>query len=140
MFKFEITSKCENIYKVEKFLNIYFEKSQVPLPICNKIELCIIEAVNNSILYGNKKDPQKIIKITISKNKQKIIITIEDEGKGFDFNSIPDPISPENLMKETGRGLYIITSLTDELFFAKNGAKIIMCFSLTNHKEENQFN
>ena len=110
MIVLEITSTFQSIPKVESFLKLFFEKYQIALLICRRIELCIIEAINNSILYGNKKDPQKIIKITISKNKQKIIITTEDEGKGFDFNSIPDPISPENLMKETGRGHNIITT------------------------------
>ena len=102
----------------------------MPEDIRGKITLSVIEAVNNSILYGNKQDLQKLVKLAAFKGCQKTIFTVEDEGEGFDFKNIPDPTTPENLEKATGRGLYLMTHLTDELLFAKNGAKVIMIFSL----------
>lgn len=59
-----------------------------------------------------------------------LVITIEDEGAGFDYTFIPDPTIPDNIGKTTGRGLYLIKALSDNLTFEKNGAKIILSFKM----------
>lgn len=125
-----ITSELNNIREVEHFIEKTIKEFELPEDIWGKITLSIMEAVNNSILYGNKQDPQKLVKLAVVRSRIKVVFTIEDEGEGFDFKSIPDPTTPENLEKATGRGLYLMTHLTDELLFAKNGAKVIMIFSL----------
>ena len=57
-------------------------------------------------------------------------MAVEDGGEGFDFNNIPDPTTPENLIKVTGRGLFLMKKLTNELLFVQNGSKVIMTFSI----------
>lgn len=125
-----IASELTNIREVEHFIEKTIKEFELPEDIRVNITLSIMEAVNNSILYGNKQNSQKLIKLAAFKGRQKAIFTIEDEGEGFDFKNIFDPTTPENLEKATGRGLYLMTHLTDELLFAKNGAKVIMIFSL----------
>lgn len=125
-----IASELNNIREVEHFIEKTIKEFELPEDIRGKITLSIMEAVNNSILYGNKQDSQKLIKLAVVRSQKKVIFTVEDEGKGFDFKNIPDPTTPVNLEKATGRGLYLMTQLTDELLFAKNGAKVIMIFSL----------
>ena len=125
-----ITSELTNIREVEHFIEKTIKEFELPEDIRGKITLSIMEAVNNSILYGNKQDSQKLVKLAAFKGRQKAVFTVEDEGEGFDFKNILDPTTPENLEKATGRGLYLMTHLTDELLFAQNGAKIIMIFSL----------
>lgn len=127
-----IASELNNIRGVENFIEKTIKEFELPEDIRGKIILSITEAVNNSILYGNKQDPQKLVKLAVFRSQKKVIFTVEDEGEGFDFKNIPDPTTPENLEKATGRGLYLMTHLTDELLFAKNGAKVIMVFSLTD--------
>lgn len=125
-----IASELTNLREVEHFIEKTIKEFELPEDIRGKITLSIMEAVNNSILYGNKQDSQKLVKLAAFKGRQKTVFTVEDEGEGFDFKNIPDPTTPENLEKATGRGLYLMTHLTDELLFAKNGAKVIMIFSL----------
>lgn len=125
-----IPSDLSNIPQAENFIEILINQYQLPEKLHGKISLSVIEAVNNAMLYGNKQNPSKMIKLTAVEGKQKIVITVEDEGEGFDFEHIPDPTTPENLMKISGRGLYLMVSLTDELLFAKNGAKVVMTFFL----------
>lgn len=125
-----ITSELTNIKEVEHFIEKTIKEFELPEDIRRKITLSVIEAVNNSILYGNKQDSQKLVKLAAFKGCQKTIFIVEDEGEGFDFKNIPDPTTLENLEKATGRGLYLMTHLTDELLFAKNGTKVIMIFSL----------
>lgn len=125
-----IASVRDNLHLVEGFIENTIETFELEENIRGKITLSIIEAVNNSILSGNKENPEKLVKLVAVKGKERIIVTVEDEGEGFDFKNIPDPTTPENLMKATGRGLYLMIHLTDELLFAKNGAKVVMTFFL----------
>lgn len=125
-----IASELNNIRKVENFIEKTIEQFKLSEELKGKITLSIIEAVNNSILYGNKQNPQKSVKLYAVRGRRKVIFTIEDEGEGFDYNNIPDPTTPLNLEQATGRGLYLMKHLTDVLLFDKNGAKVIMIFSL----------
>lgn len=132
MSKSELTilSDLNNLPEVEDFIENLIDKFGIEENLRVRIMLPVIEAVNNAILFGNKKDSKKTVKLTAAKNNQKIVITVEDEGEGFDFNHIPNPTTPENLMKTTGRGLYLMMTLTDNLLFARNGAKVVMTFVL----------
>lgn len=125
-----IPSTLENIQLVENFIEIITEKYHLSEKLLGKVTLSVIEAVNNAILSGNKENPQKAVKLTAICNARSVIITVEDEGEGFDFSKIPDPTTPKRFMKESGRGLYLMSKLTDELIFDKNGAKVIMSFTL----------
>lgn len=132
MSKSELTilSDLNNLPEVEDFIENLIDKFGIEENLRVRIMLPVIEAVNNAILFGNKKDSEKTVKLTAVKNNQKIVITVEDEGEGFDFSYIPNPTTPENLMKTTGRGLYLMMTLTDNLVFTRNGAKVVMTFVL----------
>ena len=132
MSKSELTilSDLNNLPEVEDFIENLIDKFGIEENLRVRIMLPVIEAVNNAILFGNKKDSEKTVKLTADKNNQKIVITVEDEGEGFDFSHIPNPTTPENLMKTTGRGLYLMMTLTDNLVFTRIGAKVVMTFVL----------
>ena len=51
---------------------------------------------------------------------------IEDEGVGFDYDSLPDPTSPENLDKVKGRGIFLIKKLADKKKFKEGGRVVDM--------------
>ena len=125
-----ILSELSNIPKAEKFIETVIDWYELPEKLHNRIRVAVIEAVNNAILHGNKQDPSKTVKLTAWQDKQKLIITVEDEGEGVNFEHIANPTTPENLRETNGRGLYLMASLTDELLFVENGAKIAMIFSL----------
>lgn len=128
--KLSISSELGNIKQVENFIENLIGEFQLDEKLRDKVALSVVEAVNNAILFGNKQDSLKVVKLVAIKNAKKVIVTVEDEGEGFDFNHIPVPTTPDKLMQVTGRGLYLMNSLTDELLFAKNGAKVIMVFNL----------
>lgn len=125
-----IPSDITSTHQVDNFIELIIDRFQLPKSLNGRITLSIVEAVHNSILYGNKRDPEKTITITAIKNPGKVIVTVEDEGEGFDLTKIPDFSKPEAFGELTGKGLYLIIKLTDELLFARNGAKVIMTFSL----------
>jgi serine/threonine-protein kinase RsbW len=76
------------------------------------IPVALAEALSNAILYGNLDDASKSVRVRIEANAERLIIEVVDEGEGFDFaKSIVDPTSPENLRREDGRGLFLMSKL-----------------------------
>ena len=89
--------------------------------ICSRSETSVIEAVGNAITHGNQSNINKKITVSIQVNKNKINIEVQDEGTGFDVNSLPDPLAPENLLNPRGRGIFLIKSLMDKVMVDSNG-------------------
>ena len=75
------------------------------------------EAAVNAVLHGNEYDPAKRVTASFENNGKELVITIADQGKGLDPESLPDPLAPENLLRGTGRGLFLIRSFMDEVHF-----------------------
>ncbi len=92
--------------------------------------VALSEAVNNAIQHGNHNDPQKIITIACFLSEDKLIITVEDEGQGFDPTSVPDPTDPLHVTKTTGRGIFLMRHTADEVEFVEGGRKVILGFHL----------
>lgn len=62
-------------------------------------------------------------------NNTSFCFSVEDEGKGFDYNHLPDPTAPENIEKENGRGIFLMKQLADEVEFENNGTKVFIYFN-----------
>ena len=95
-----ISSEVGNIIKVENFIESFSETFSLPPDLFGKISLSIIEAVNNAILSGNKLDASKQVCLEAWEENNKFHVSIEDEGQGFDYNHIPDPTLPDNILKD----------------------------------------
>jgi len=82
-----------------------------------RITMAVREAAVNAVLHGNDYDPAKQITASFENNGKSLIFTIADQGKGVDPATLPDPLAPENLMRGTGRGIFLIRSFMDEVHF-----------------------
>jgi serine/threonine-protein kinase RsbW len=80
-----------------------------------KIGMAVREAAVNAVLHGNAYDPGKKVIVNFERNTHALVITIRDQGKGLDPSKIPDPLAPENLLKTSGRGIFLIRSFMDEV-------------------------
>ena len=125
----DIESRIDNINKIEKFIDEFSEVNEINSEIYGKILIATVEAVNNSIVHGNKEDVNKRVYITLKIEGNKIIISIEDEGEGFDYSSVPDPTKPENVENIHGRGIYLMKHLADNVSFDKEGKVVLMEFN-----------
>lgn len=90
------------------------------------IMIAVTEAVNNAVNHGNKLNPDKIVKFIVRANNDKMYIKVTDQGEGFDPNNIADCTDPENLLKSSGRGVYIIKELMDEVDIDSSSKGTIM--------------
>lgn len=116
-----IRSHKSELSKVEEFIKEIFAHYDFPDNCFNKVLLCISEAAINSIIHGNKSDHKKKVELSVDCATHLINIKVTDEGNGFDFNSIADPTEKENLLKESGRGIHIIKSLSRDFKFNETG-------------------
>lgn len=89
-----------------------------------KMKISLTELIVNAILHGNKKDFSKKVIMGHIVDKSKAVISIMDEGSGFNPNIIPDPTLPENLIKDCGRGLFIVRHYVDSLIFNDKGNRV----------------
>ena len=84
------------------------------------------EAFVNAVKHGNKFDSTKLVRIAAEVSPAEARFTIEDEGEGFDVNSIPDPLDPANLFKTSGRGVLFIYNIMDEVKYNERGNRLTM--------------
>jgi len=119
-----INSDVIELKKVETFITDIFREYNLEKKYFNKVYVCISEAVVNSIKHGNKNDRNKSVSIEVNCDMHEINIMIEDEGNGFDLNQISDPTSRENLKNESGRGIFIIKTLTNQIEYNEKGNRI----------------
>lgn len=81
----------------------------------------VTEALANAILYGNEADPAKYVRVKVRIDSVHVTCLVEDQGRGFDPATVPDPTLPENLHRAGGRGLFLIRKLMDDVEFSDRG-------------------
>ena len=79
-----------------------------------KIGMAVRESMVNAVVHGNRYNAHKKVRFSVAHNMERFTVRIADEGEGFNFASVPDPLSPENLMRTSGRGIFLIRSFMDE--------------------------
>ena len=128
----EIPSDPELLPELDSYLIDIAQKVGMNEDHFNNLSLSFSEAASNSIVHGNKLNPDKKVFITIKVTDSQMIIIIKDEGEGFKLNEVPDPTKPENILKDSGRGIHIMRSFLEDLSynFTPTGTETILTLSL----------
>ena len=126
----ELNSSLDSISKVEKFIDEISANVKISSEIYGKILIATIEAVNNAIVHGNKLNSNKIVRVKIESEGNRLKVIVEDEGPGFDFYNLPDPTTPQNIENISGRGVFLMRKLSDEINFFNNGSQVELIFYL----------
>ena len=79
------------------------------------LDIAVREAVTNAIVHANKEDETKSIEVSLNCAGRALEIEVKDQGEGFDPASVPDPTAPANLLKTSGRGIFLIRNFMDEV-------------------------
>lgn len=124
-----IKSQIENLRLVEKFVDEISEELKLSDEIYGNVLIATLEAVNNAIIHGNRSQAEMDVLIDTSRDDDGLHMIIKDQGKGFDYNNVPDPTAPENIEKINGRGIFLMEKLSDKLEFEENGALVKLTFN-----------
>lgn len=116
-YHLEIESDPNNLITVEEFINYFAKDLGLDDEKLNGLLLSITEATTNAIVHGNKGDRKKNVFIDVNASDSTLTIVVRDEGIGFDPSVVPDPTHPDNLLKDSGRGLYLMRVYMDELHY-----------------------
>jgi serine/threonine-protein kinase RsbW len=129
----QIVSQPESINIIEKVIDDIRTEFDVKEECYGNMLVAVTEAVNNAIQHGNKFDPQKMVNVSYEIDNDRIAFVISDEGNGFDYYNLPDPTAPENLEKPTGRGVFLMKHLADQIIFSDQGKVVELYFNMINN-------
>ena len=115
--EFSLNSTMESVSEVEATADKLAADAGLDEDERFRLAMAVREAAVNAVLHGNDYDPKKMVKASFENTGKSLVITIADEGQGLNPDTIPDPLAPENLMRGTGRGIFLIRSFMDEVHF-----------------------
>ncbi len=124
----KINSTTKNLRLIERLIDDVCQVYSVNEDCYGNMLIAVTEAVNNAIHHGNRDNPEKFVRIGFECNDENLVFSITDEGQGFDPDSLPDPTDPTNLDKISGRGVFLMSNLTDFIKFEQGGSRVLLGF------------
>jgi serine/threonine-protein kinase RsbW len=124
--EFEIPSDLTLMNGVLQYLLERVSKLGLITPEGSNLFVALDEAFVNAVKHGNKNDPTKLVRVSAELSPTEACFTIEDEGEGFDVQTIPDPCDPSNLFKSSGRGVLLMYNIMDEVEYNAQGNRVKM--------------
>lgn len=112
-----LASSLESVDRVEQAAEQMAKAAGIDEEDLYRITMAVREAAVNAVLHGNSYDPDKNITASFENTGASLVIRIADQGAGLDLEKLPDPLAPENLLRGSGRGIFLIRSFMDEVHF-----------------------
>ena len=113
----KLPSTLASVERVETLAFAYAQQTGFTSELCSHLALVAREAAVNAVVHGNRYDPGKQVTARFEAGRDGLRIVIADEGAGLDVAALPDPLAPENLMRSSGRGIFLMRSFMDEVSF-----------------------
>ena len=114
---FKLASTMDSVAEVEAAAEKLAQSAGLDEDESFRVVMAVREATVNAVLHGNGYDPNKQVSVSFENTGKSLVVTVADEGEGLDPEKIPDPLAPENLLRGTGRGIFLIRSFMDEIHF-----------------------
>jgi len=126
------SSVKENISLVGKYVDEICEYYNIGDENYGNILVAVTEAVSNAIYHGNRLNPEKHVSFHYESVNNSLCFVIQDEGKGYNPDTLPDPTDPENIESPNGRGVFLMRKLSDDIKFENNGTRVALFFKIVN--------
>ncbi|MGH9523426.1 MAG: ATP-binding protein [Terriglobales bacterium] len=110
-----LDSSLDSVNRAEEVATEFASKLGFDEETMNRISMAVREAAVNAVLHGNHYDPNKKMIVQLENTGKALVITVSDQGQGLDPKKIPDPLAPENLLKQSGRGIFLIRAFMDDV-------------------------
>ncbi|HEY9082851.1 MAG TPA: ATP-binding protein [Vicingaceae bacterium] len=131
--RIQLPSNKESVLQIEQFIDSFCEKREITQDCYGNILIALTEAVNNAIQHGNGYKPDTFVVIEYEVSDDEVLFIVKDEGNGFDYEKIPDPTLPENILNTNGRGVFLMQNLADKFAFENNGSIVKLTFCLSSN-------
>jgi len=137
---YSMESTLDSVNKAEEMANQVAAQVGFNEDALGGISMAVREGMINAVQHGNAYDPAKRVSLTFEQSGREMIVTIADEGTGFVPEEVPDPLAPENLLKQSGRGIFLMRTFMDEVRFRKlnSGTELILMKRLQDNELDRQ--
>ena len=138
-FHLAIGSRFENIELVQVVLRDCLERRGMEEDARSWVDLAVREALANAIKHGNEQNPTKQVHVDLEIEGEDLVIRVEDEGAGFDPSQLVDPLAPENILRQNGRGILFMERFMDEIQYGAGpggGTMVTLRKRLTGSKAD----
>lgn len=135
-----LKSNFNSVEVAERFIHSVMDRFHLEDAETHRVEMAVRESVINAIQHGNNCDESKKVQLEISLAPTKLTIFVRDEGRGFDIGLIPNPLEENNILKTSGRGIFIIRSFMDEFSVRRlpnDGTEVMMVKRLSSNSNSN---
>ncbi len=128
-----IFSDPANVRNIEDFIIETCEGWNLNEDDINALMIAVTEAANNAVFHGNRSDPAKKVTVSMDLVGSLLKVSVRDQGAGFDPHKIPDPLAEENLLKTSGRGVFLMRNIMKDVqyAFSPEGTTVSMTFDVT---------
>jgi serine/threonine-protein kinase RsbW len=109
-----LESTLESVDSAEQLATGMAERAGFDDEDLMKIGMAVRESMVNAVVHGNRYNANKKVRFSVSHTQERFTIRVADEGEGFEVEELPDPLAPENLLRTSGRGIFLIRSFMDE--------------------------
>ena len=114
---FTLDSSLDSVNQVEQKAEQFAQQAGFDEDTVPHIIMAVREAAVNAVLHGNAYDAQKTITVSFESGADALTVKVADQGPGMDPETIPDPLAPENILRGSGRGIFLIRAFMDEVHF-----------------------
>jgi len=109
-----LDSTLDSVDSAEALAMRVAEQAGVDEDDVHKIAMAVRESMVNAVVHGNRYNAHKKVRLSVSKGPREFVVRIADEGDGFDYDGLPDPLAHENLLRHSGRGIFLIKAFMDD--------------------------
>lgn len=127
-YSLKLQSEFTEAERIPDFIEDISSEESLDNELKDRVMLALSEATTNAIVHGNKEVYEKIVRVRVIIDALKILITVQDEGIGFNPEDAPDPMKEENLMAIGGRGLFLMEEYADEVTYSDEGRLVTLKF------------
>lgn len=121
-----LPSTMQLIYLLDTIISDILREMKFNEEAQEHVNLAVIEAGTNAIKHGNKEDTDKTATFEFLIDDDRLTVIITDEGPGFEREEVANPLEPENLLKSSGRGLFLMEACMDEVVYEAEGTIVKM--------------
>ena len=126
VIRLDLPSSIHQVYLLDTIILEILKEMEFDEETCEQVSLAVIEAGTNAIKHGNKEDLSKHARFEFIVQPDKLTVVVQDEGKGFKREEVADPLDPANLLKSSGRGIFLMEACMDSVIYEKSGTMVTM--------------